>query len=760
MKLSALLTSAGINIALCVVLLLLYSVLRRQPGNVNVYFGRRLAEEHIRRRDSSTLDRIVPSPSWIVKAWEYREAEILSIAGLDAVVFLRIVVFSIRIFSLAAVICVFGVLPLNYFGQEMRHPHIPSESLDVFTIANVKQGSRWVWVHCLALYIISCSACILLYFEYRSIAKMRLAYVTGSGSPPNPSHFTVLVRAIPKSIEEPFSDSVRDFFTKYHGSSYLSHQMIYRAGKVQKILNDAEMAYKKFVHLADVAIDQSCGAHGFRCGLCGGLSSFQLYHNEFDLDTKNPNLCSLDPSIKEKECAAAFVFFKTRFAAVVNSQVLQTSNPMLWVTDLAPEPQDVYWSNLWLPYRQLWIRRIATLLAAIVFMFLFLIPVTFVQGLSQLDQLQKMFPFLRSILRKTLTSQLITGYLPSVILQLFLYVVPPTMMLFSAIEGPISHSGRKRSACCKVLYFTIWNVFFVNVLSGSVIGQLNTISSPKHIPMQLAKAVPRQATLFITYVLTSGWASLSSEIMQLFPLIYNLIRRHIFRSKIDPDSVPSFPYHTEVPKVLLFGLLGFTCSILAPLILPFLLVYFFLGFVVYRNQILNVYGSKYETGGQMWPIVHNTTVFSLVLAQIIALGVFGLKDSPVASGFTIPLVILTLLFNEYCRQRFYPIFKSLSAQDVIEMDRQDEQSGRMEQIHEQLQSAYCQFPLKMTTLCDPEGGIEGESSRSGGGGAEECSPGSETSNACPTTKPPVSRLQRAISSLTTLLSIKDRKAPR
>ena len=93
MKFSALLTSAGINIALCVVLLLLYSILRRQPGNVSTYFGRRLAEEHIRCRDSSALDRLVPSPSWILKAWECTEEDLLSIAGLDAVVFLRIVIF-------------------------------------------------------------------------------------------------------------------------------------------------------------------------------------------------------------------------------------------------------------------------------------------------------------------------------------------------------------------------------------------------------------------------------------------------------------------------------------------------------------------------------------------------------------------------------------------------------------------------------------------------------------------------------------------
>ena len=47
---------------------------------------------------------------------------------------------------------------------------------------------------------------------------------------------------------------------------------------------------------------------------------------------------------------------------------------MNWVTDLAPEPNDVYWSNIWLPYKQLWIRRIAMLLGSLVFMFLFLLP--------------------------------------------------------------------------------------------------------------------------------------------------------------------------------------------------------------------------------------------------------------------------------------------------------------------------------------------------------------------------------------------------
>lgn len=53
------------------------------------------------------------------------------------------VVYSIRVFSIAAVTCLFLVLPVNYYGQEMKHKHIHAESLNVFTIANVKEGSRW-----------------------------------------------------------------------------------------------------------------------------------------------------------------------------------------------------------------------------------------------------------------------------------------------------------------------------------------------------------------------------------------------------------------------------------------------------------------------------------------------------------------------------------------------------------------------------------------------------------------------------------------
>lgn len=95
-----------------------------------------------------------------------------------------------------------------------------------------------------------------------------------------------------------------------------------------------------------------------------------------------------------------------------------------------------------------------------------------------------------------------------------------------------------------------------------------------------------QAVFFMTYILTSGWTSLALELMQPISLLLHWLDKCLFRGKhVLSCESQTFPYHTELPRVLLFGLLGFTSSITAPLLLPFLLVYFFFAHLVYRNQV-------------------------------------------------------------------------------------------------------------------------------------------------------------------------------
>lgn len=93
---------------------------------------------------------------------------------------------------------------------------------------------------------------------------------------------------------------------------------------------------------------------------------------------------------------------------------------------------------------------------------------------------------------RAVVSQVITGYFPILILQMFLSAVPPIMIMLSSLQGYISWSQIQKSACSKVLWFTIWNIFFTNVLSGSALYRLTIFLEPKEFPRVLAEAVPAQ----------------------------------------------------------------------------------------------------------------------------------------------------------------------------------------------------------------------------------------------------------------------------
>lgn len=95
MILSALLTSVGINLGLCLLFFTLYSILRKQPGNFYVYAPRLVDKEKSQPQESDDfyLERLLPSAGWVRNAWQLSEDEILSISGLDGLVLTRIFTF-------------------------------------------------------------------------------------------------------------------------------------------------------------------------------------------------------------------------------------------------------------------------------------------------------------------------------------------------------------------------------------------------------------------------------------------------------------------------------------------------------------------------------------------------------------------------------------------------------------------------------------------------------------------------------------------
>ncbi|KAF3975054.1 hypothetical protein CMV_001659 [Castanea mollissima] len=694
MILSALLTSVGINLALCFLFFTLYSILRKQPGNVNVYAPRLVAKGKAQQRGRFNLESLLPTAGWVKKAWQPSEDELLSIVGFDAVVFMRIITFSLKVFSVAGVLGVFILLPINYVGTQLSEDSsdLSKKSLDSFSISNVNDGSNRLWIHFCAAYVFTGVVCYLLYYEYNYISSKRIAYFYSSR--PQPHQFTILVRGIPIPSGSTCSETVESFFIENHPSTYLSHSVVRRTSKLQGLISDAEKLYRRLARLKlKNHTSQRFGRDGF-LGIFGRKVDL-LDHYEKKLEDVEHNMRLEQSSLAGKEVSAAFVSFKSRLGAAVALHIQQGINPTEWITERAPEPHDVHWPFFSSSYLKRWICTLLVFAACAALTILFLIPVVIVQSLANLDQLETWFPFLQGILSLTVVSQVITGYLPSLILSTFLSFVPPIMIIFSSMQGYISHSQIEKSACIKVLWFTIWNIFFANVLSGTVLYQVSVFLEPQKIPSVLAEAVPAQASFFIAYVVTSGWTSISSELFRSTPLLCNFFKR-VFSGKDDDEfEVPSISYHSIIPKMIFFGLLGITYFFLSPLILPFLLVFYCMGYIIYRNQLLNVYEPKYEAGGRFWPIVHDSTIFSLVLMHIIAIGIFGLKKLPLASSLIIPLPILTLLFHEYCQKRFLPIFKAYPNECLVKKDKENLNDPTITEFYEKLVTAYRDPVLSM-----------------------------------------------------------------
>ena len=95
----------------------------------------------------------------------------------------------------------------------------------------------------------------------------------------------------------------------------------------------------------------------------------------------------------------AFVSFRGRWGAAVAAQTQQTRNPTIWLTQWAPEPGDVYWPNLSIPFVEITIRRHVMAIALFFLVFFFIIPITFVQSLANMDNLSDTIYFLRPVLK-------------------------------------------------------------------------------------------------------------------------------------------------------------------------------------------------------------------------------------------------------------------------------------------------------------------------------------------------------------------------
>ncbi|EES02054.1 CSC1-like protein At3g54510 isoform X1 [Sorghum bicolor] len=676
MDAEGLLASAAINLGLALVALSLFSLLKKQPGNAPVYRPRRMATGDLGAGGGLLPlghGRLTPSFRWICAAFRLSEEDVLRRHGLDALVVVRLFKFGIKCFSVCSIVGLLILAPTNY-TSEGRADIRRSNSMELFTVTNVTRGSNRLWVHFSCLCFISFYVIYLLHKEYREITMRRIEHLKHHYK--RHDQYTILVRGIPTCPDHGTYGCYVDHFFSKHYQTYQSYQIVHDIGNIEALQKLASSIQKRIQRKRETR----------KCNLLGRIwSKFtseatNIHNHEKKLKNlqETIRLLQCENLLKQKEVPVAFVSFKSRLDAAQAAEMQQLVNPLSLVTTYAPEPADIIWKNLSIPFWRMGMYKIGVFVAAFLLTVFFTIPVTAVQGIVQFEKIKRWFPPARAVQLIPGLNSVVTGYLPSMILNGFIYLVPFAMLGMASFEGCIANSQKEIKACNMIFYFLLGNVFFLSILSGSLLDQIGeSFEHPKNIPNRLASAVSAQSDFFMTYILTNGMSGFSLEVLQLGLLIWQFLKAHSLGHSEEP-YLYGFPYFRVVPIVSLAILIGVVYAVVAPLLLPILLIYFLLGYAVYINQMEDVYEITYDTCGQYWPNIHHYIFLSVTLMQITMIGLFGLKSKPGASFATIPLLVLNILFNEYCKVRFLPNFSHRPVQVAKQSDELDEADGMTE----------------------------------------------------------------------------------
>ncbi|KAL8167195.1 hypothetical protein V2J09_008694 [Rumex salicifolius] len=713
--LSDILVGAAINILTAFAFFLAFAILRIQPINDRVYFPKwylrglrgspmrtgAFAAKFVNLDFRSYLKFL----NWMPAALQMPEPELIQHAGLDSAVYLRIYLLGLKIFVPIAVLSFVVMVPVNWTNDTLQHwangksahSNLTFSNIDKLSISNIPMSSPRFWTHIVMAYSFTFWTCYVLRKEYEIVARMRLEFLASEGR--RPDQFTVLVRNVPPDPDEPVSELVEHFFRVNHPDHYLIHQVVYDANKLSELV-DEKKKVKNWLDFYQLKYARNQSRRPKRkIGFLGlwGKEVDAIDHYTSEVNRLSKEISLERDTIPEKPKAimpAAFVSFRSRWGAAVCAQTQQTRNPTIWLTEWASEPRDVYWNNLAIPYVSLTVRRLIVAVAFFFLTFFFMIPIAFVQSLANLEGIEKAIPFLKPIIELKFIKSVIQGFLPGIALKIFLILLPTILMIMSKFEGFISLSSLQRRSATRYYIFLFVNVFLGSIITGTAFQQLNNFlhQSANDIPKTIGVSIPMKATFFITYIMVDGWAGIAGEILRLKPLVmYHLKNFFLVKTEKDKEEAMdpgSLDFSSGEPQIQLYFLLGLVYAVVTPTVLPFIIVFFVLAFVIYRHQIINVYNQEYESAASFWPDVHGRVIGALVVSQLLLMGLLSTKEASQSTPFLITLPVLTISFHLFCKGRYEPAFVRYPLQEAMRKDTLERVKEPSLNLKSYLQDAY------------------------------------------------------------------------
>lgn len=219
------------------------------------------------------------------------------------------------------------------------------------------------------------------------------------------------------------------------------------------------------------------------CGCCKGtdaeVDSIEYWKKQEEHYTKKIKTIQ-----KEREglrpLHSAIVVFRTKRSASVAAQVMFASTDSEWRACRASDPRAINYNALSMSGKSRDVRALITVVSIVALTLFWVLPVTFIQGLANIQQLAQIrlngtrpFKFLEGVLDWNETAlDLISGTLPGIIQSVFLSLIPVFIRLLVSVSRVVSLARMDTLVRNWYFFFLFMNGFIFVLLGGAIIQAL------------------------------------------------------------------------------------------------------------------------------------------------------------------------------------------------------------------------------------------------------------------------------------------------
>lgn len=337
-----------------------------------------------------------------------------------------------------------------------------------------------------------------------------------------------------------------------------------------------------------------------------------------------------------------------------------------FTAETAPGPDDVNWNGgLWARVQEQAFRKTLSILAMTVFILfpigaltgaLANLQLALCGGTSDTNNLYSSW-FCGSDNGSGFVKILLTGLLPVAISTLWDTWVSP-MFFYLSLQSQRCHaslSGLDIDATKGFYAFALINTFIEAVLGGAFIQQVGSATARGKVASLFGTALPAASNFFLNYIGVHAlftnpfrfiWPHDGTVLFVFFRAI-GLHRPQCERDEWIIRSPPSYRGARHFGSFLAIYIMSMSYAMIAPIILPIALMFFFTAYISWRYAAFHFYEPCYEGGGKMWSLIFELMVITLWIANVFAGCVFIAK-----SGFWIggSLIIVISIFLAFFRR--------------------------------------------------------------------------------------------------------------